>query len=192
MDEKLIKSAELAAELMASSHREGYKYAPTCGVCSAVSKKTDKNIRVEIDAAVMNTQKAKSGLDVCAAHGLPDIKLRQMQAHIQNHSPFVRLGVESKEMRKNVNMAIAEHVAAKDGLQQIVNKGMEMVRDGTLPITERVFLTAIKEANKNHQVSEIEKIAKDLERKLFDRKVIKPEVKEILEGDVIEGEVASD
>ena len=189
MSEDFVKAATEAAEIMASNPREGYKYHAQCAVCTAISKETNKNIRPEVDAAVMNSQKAKSGLEVLAKHGIHTINLAQVQRHIRNHSPFVRQGIDAKQMQKRVGMAVVEHVNAQDGIQEIIDQGMDMIRNGDMPITERVFLTALKEGNKSHQVSKVAEIAKELEHKLFDKR-LKAEVVEKL--DVVEGELADE
>lgn len=172
---------------------EGYEYSPNCSCCSAISEKTGKNIRAEIDAEVMNTQSARDAKRIFELHGLKPPSLRSIQRHISNHSPYVRLGADAKELKAAVKKQIEEHVTAQEALQEIMDVGMQMIRDGDMPITERMFTTALKEANKNHQVSKFEQMAKELDEKLFNRKTVRDEIAEALdESNVIEGETVED
>lgn len=171
----------------------GYKFVSKCKVCNAISQITGKNIRAEVDASIMRSQRARTGLDVLNEHQVYGVSLRQLQYHIQKHSPFVReeniRSMAEKVSSEIVSQAV-EHINAQDALQEIVNIGMGKVKTGEIQVTERLLSTALREANKNQNVTKFEEIAKELDRKLFDRRSIKSEVEERLSARVIEGETA--
>jgi len=176
---QLADAEKEAAELISTTNMKGYKYEGRCQVCIAISPITKKNIRAEVDAAVLNTQKAREGLEVFIKHGLTPPPLRQMQNHINKHSPYVREGVESRQIIQNITGLTLDRVEAEDAIQEIVDRGMSMLRSGDLPVTEKIFITALKEANKNKKAGDFEKMVRELDEQLFNRKRPK-----IIDGEV--------
>ena len=122
----------------------GYKHSDRCIICTA----KDKNnfpIRDFFD-----TFACTSGYKQCQ-EWLKDrgivVSTKPIISHITKHAPFILVAKEtaSKYAQKLIVKIHQEKVQASEAVQKIIDIGSAKIDDGTLPVTERLFIEAIKE-----------------------------------------------
>ena len=152
-------------EGIALLERSGYKHNPRCSICRAVNPITKMPVRAEIEEVV-----AKAGTTQ-ALNYMKSLNIttgiRQLQRHIEEHAPYLRSGLWLQRTREFIRDAIEEHSDAETSIQNIINIGNKMVTNGQLPITEKMYLEALKINQKSRAVGSFKGFIKDVEEGLF-------------------------
>jgi hypothetical protein len=131
-------------EIYEDDGRMGYKHSPRCLICNAKDP-AGKSLRYEIDTFAVNSS-FQEIRDTYAVMGLR-LTDKILHNHLHRHAPYVL------EARKNVPKKVQKFIVkvsqtkmeVGEALQDILDRGAQMVKDGNLPITERLYIEAIKE-----------------------------------------------
>lgn len=73
-----------------------------------------------------------------------------VSSHLTKHAPYVKVAREvgSKKIQKMIVKVRQEKVEASEALQRIIDIGDAKVREGSMPVTEKLYIEAIKEQGK--------------------------------------------
>jgi hypothetical protein len=125
-------------------HALGYKFAPNCSICRAVDRKK-KPARDAIDEYIIG-HTTKEIIIKLLEYGLMQNE-KQITTHIQRHAPYILVARKngSKKIQKMVVRIHQEKVEVSEALQRIVDIGDSMVQTGDMPVTERLYVEALKE-----------------------------------------------
>lgn len=122
----------------------GYINSTRCTICAAVDE-NGKNLRDLFDSyATDHTNKQ------CITW-LKDkgvfVTRNTIISHLSKHAPYVidARNKGSKMMQKMIVKIHQEKVEASEAIQRIIDIGDTKVRTGVLPVTERLYIEAIKE-----------------------------------------------
>lgn len=126
------------------SGKPGYKTSPTCKVCNAKGW-TKEPLRDMIDEfGITNT-----GTSVVAKLKENGVLVTEqaVMRHFHKHAPYVIQAKAdgSKKIQKMVVKISQTKVEVGEALQRILDIGDQRVKDGDLPVTERLYIEAIKE-----------------------------------------------
>lgn len=103
------------------------------------------------------------------------ISARSFQRHVENHAPYVRAGEWVKKTRKFIKDAMEEHSEADSAIQTIINVGTKLVEGGEMPVTEKLYIEALKMKSKEKRVIPLEGFIKIVEGAVFDGEVVEDE-----------------
>lgn len=147
----------------------GYKHSDRCIICTA---KDEHNMPLR---DFFDTFACTSGYKQCqewlADRGI-HVSTKPIISHITKHAPFVLVAKEtaSKYAQKLIVKIHQEKVQASEAVQKIIDIGSAKIDDGTLPVTERLFIEAIKEEGrrgaKTTMDTEIETMDEDFINKM--------------------------
>lgn len=145
--EVTLAHAILDNDIPALTENSGYKHSPRCTICTARHPVTGEILRPEIEKVTM-VSGSKQAQHYLKSIGI-NLSLRAIQRHVQNHAPYLSGGLFLRKQKKFIQEAIDTHKDAETTLQNIINIGAAMVEDGSLPVTEKMFLEAMKLHNRN-------------------------------------------
>lgn len=139
-----VKAGVTTPEIYEDDGRMGYQSVPTCRICSAKDG-SGKSLRYEIDTFAVNSS-AKEIEEFYKQFGL-EITDKVLYNHLHKHAPYVLEARQNvpKKVQKFLVKVTQTGMAVGEALQDILDRGAEMVRTGDLPITERLYIEAIKE-----------------------------------------------
>lgn len=131
-------------EIYEDDGRMGYKHSPKCLICTAKDR-SGKSLRYEIDTFAVNStfQEIRNAY---LAVGL-DITSRILSNHMKRHAPYILEARKNvpKKMQKFIVKVSQTKMEVGEALQDILDRGAQMVREGEMPVTERLYIEAIKE-----------------------------------------------
>ena len=166
------------SNLPVSEHE--YKDEPRCKICNATDE-NGRRIRDLIDAYV-----AKGNTYVQLQTYLKDkfnikVSSNSISNHFKKHSPFVRyarktIGTKkSKKLHATIKQEMSEASAA---IQRIINVGDAMVtnwvenKEGPkMPISERLYIEAIKEEGRRGIKTTLDVELEEMEEALFNEEI---------------------
>lgn len=124
--------------------REGYKHSVRCKICNAKDREGNP-LRAEIDEYALNAKSAEI-ITWLAKKGV-FITPRVLENHISVHAPYIRLGrqVGSSKIQKVVVRISKKGTEVGEAIQRIIDIGDTMVKEGKMPVTEKLYVEALKE-----------------------------------------------
>jgi len=165
----------------------GYIHENRCSLCTLTDKEGN-NVRDRVDELAANGKTYRQIQRFIAENYGPYISEQAIGNHFRKHSPFAteakKLGTKrSRKLRVKVKKEMAE---ASEAIQRIINAGDQMVvnwiedREGKkLPVTERLYIEALKEEGRRGAKTTLDIELEQMDKALF----------EDLEGEeVIDGE----
>lgn len=122
----------------------GYKHSASCRVCMAKNRKGE-SLRDKVDEMALN-HTSKEIVDYLVGEGLM-ISQKSVLTHLSRHAPYVaefhKMG--SKKIQKMIVHIKQTGTEVSQALQRIVDMGDAMVQDGQMPVTEKLYIEALKE-----------------------------------------------
>jgi hypothetical protein len=157
-----------------------YRDEPRCKICSATNQ-DGKRIRDELDAYIAKGHTYAELQDILSTKYKIEISTNSISNHFKKHSPFVRQArktIASKKGRVLRAKIQQQMVEASGAIQRIINLGDAMVQnwaennDGPkLPVTERLYIEAIKEEGRRGIKTTLDIELEEMEEALFDEEV---------------------
>lgn len=130
---------------------EGYKYHPLCKVCTARSP-SGKSLREDIDAMITQGKKNVECIRLLAQYGV-GVTSRNFSRHIHKHSPFTLTARQTNVVIKLKHELGQTQVDSREALQKIIDIGDQMIENWwneveaqpKMPVSEKMYIEAIKE-----------------------------------------------
>lgn len=123
----------------------GYVHSDRCIICTA---KNDKGypLRDLFDSFALHATH-KEGMKWLQEHGIKVVSTKSVIAHLAKHAPYVAESkkLASQQSQKMIVKIHQEKVEASKVVGKIITAGSAMIDDGTMPVTERLLIEAIKE-----------------------------------------------
>ena len=175
----LIKSS-MKCNIKSMSQIQEYQYCdePRCKVCTAVDL-DGKRIRDVLDSYVAKGHTYKELQDIMMTEYGQDVSINSISNHYRKHSPFVRKAkktIASKSSRVLHARIQQQMVEASGAIQRIINLGDGMVQNWAenkegpkLPITERLYIEALKEEGRRGTKTTLDIELEDMEEALFEK-----------------------
>jgi hypothetical protein len=158
---------------------QNYLYHPLCKVCNATDVH-GKYLRDEVDALIASGEKNRDVISWLSSQGMV-VTERNFSRHLTKHSPFAKRA----RCAQSTKSKLLEHTAKKENrevghaLQRIINIGDVAVEEGEMPVTEKLYMEAIKETRKREMdAMNIRDFLEVMEKARY------------IKADVIEGELA--
>lgn len=148
----------------------GYKSSSRCSICNAKHPITGVPVRADIED-VFSRMGSTNALAFAKTMGVT-VGLRQLQRHVESHAPYVRAGAWVAKTKKFIADAIVEHKEADDAVQSIINIGTKMIEGGEMPVSEKIYLEALKLKNREKKVIPLDGFIKNVEAQVFDGEVV--------------------
>jgi hypothetical protein len=122
----------------------GYINSTRCTICSAVDS-SGKNIRDLFDSYATDHTN-KQCISWLKGKGV-SVTNNTVISHLSRHAPYVSDARDkgSKMMQKMIVKIHQEKVETSEAIQRIIDIGDAKVKTGVLPVTERLYIEAIKE-----------------------------------------------
>lgn len=154
----------------------GYRIEQRCKVCSAVD--TDgKPLREQVDALVLQGGTYEEAANILRQNGM-QANTDNIASHIKKHSPYVQ---RAKQIGSKTGRMIRVHAElktaqAEDSLQKIIDMGSQMVQnwwegkegEKQLPVTERLYIEALKEQGKRGKTTILDAMLVQMDQELID------------------------
>lgn len=155
---------------------EGYKYHPLCKVCNARDTR-GKALREEIDAMIAQGKKNVECIQLLSQHGI-SVTERNFSRHLTKHSPFAKAAkqtLSSKAIQLKRQLDI-EKVESQELLQKIIAIGDNMIDNWwndvenapKMPVTEKLFIEAVKEEGRRAPKTLISAQLDEIEREFIE------------------------
>lgn len=147
---------------------QDYKYHSLCKVCTARDHQGNP-LREQVDGMIARGERNRKVIAWLKLHGI-EVTERNFSRHLNKHSLFAKkgretMGVETLLLQEEV--LVREH-NVKEALQRIINIGDSMVETGEMPVTEKMYVQALKEGNKPQFSSiGIEELLRQMDRNRF-------------------------
>lgn len=132
---------------------EGYKYHPLCKVCNARDTR-GRALREEVDAMIAQGKKNVECIQFLSQYGI-SVTERNFSRHLNKHSPFAKAAKQtfSSKAIQLKHQADIELKDAREAIQKIIGIGDEMIDNWwnqvegapKMPVTEKLFIEAVKE-----------------------------------------------
>lgn len=143
---------------------QGYRYHPLCRVCNARDH-SGRPLREEIDAMIAAGKKNTECISLLSQYGTMTTE-RNFSRHLTKHSPFAKSAkqIQSTKAIQIKRQLELEYIDAQDAIQKIMAMGNQMVDnwwnqvDGApkLPVSEKLFIEAVKEEGRRAPRTEID------------------------------------
>ncbi len=169
-DTNMKKEKKTDIEIEELAGLAGYKSSSRCSICNAKHPISGVPVRGDIEDVFR-----RMGLKNCVAFARTmnvTVTERQFQRHFAEHAPYVRGEAWIARTRKFIKDAIEEHKEADDAIQTIINVGTKMVEGGEMPVTEKLYIEALKMQNRGKKALPLEGFIKEVEATVFDGEII--------------------
>lgn len=158
-----------------------YKHDTRCKVCSAQDPEGN-SLRDLVDQMIVNGSKNVDAIEFLDKHGV-SVTPRNFSRHLSNHAAFAR---EARSQKKENSKALEisrkfedEIRDAATALERIVSYGDQMVEnwaqgsDGPkMPVSERLYIEAIKEQGRRNTPTILDAIFLEMDRELIEAEVV--------------------
>lgn len=153
----------------------GYVNETRCNVCKAKDTKGNL-IRDQVDARILNGETHVSVVDWLRSEG-NNIYPAQLSRHILKHAPYVnKAKYAERGISRIVRMkAEIKKADADTALQRIIDIGNDMVETGKMPVTERLYIEAIKEQGKRGNKTMLDVMMIDMDREVIEGETVEEE-----------------
>ncbi len=143
----------------------GFEHKKTCKICMAKHPISRIPIRADIED-IYKRMGMKNVLAYCMSM---DIKVSAItfNKHLKNHAPYLRELELSRKVKRIITSSLEEHADADDALQTIINIGNKMVETGDMPVSEKMYLEALKLKQKHKAPVQITEFLKNVEGSMF-------------------------
>lgn len=147
----------------------GYKHSARCQICVARGR-DNLPLREQFDNYAI-TATAKDGVKWLLDHGV-SVSERVVSAHLFKHAPYVALAKANgtKKMQKMIVRIHQEKTEASTAVQRIIDIGDTKIQEGEMPVTEKLYIEALKiqskSGNKSSMDTEIETMDEDFINKI--------------------------
>lgn len=128
------------------------------------------SVRHIIDRMVIENGMPKA-LKLCEKLGIVTSQSK-LRGHCDRHSPYVKQTEEivAKAVREavgTVNDSVGQAFSGNDVIEEIINRGGKMIVEGSMPVTERLLSTALKEEGARKSGGSLRDLLKTLDKKKF-------------------------
>jgi hypothetical protein len=122
----------------------GYKHVINCTVCSSKDRQ-GKPLRDTVDKMAL-TESAGQIAEFLNYEGVK-ITANAVLNHLKRHAPYVKYhrDLGSKKIQKMIVRIKQTGTEVSQALQRIVDMGDSMVQAGQMPVTEKLYIEALKE-----------------------------------------------
>lgn len=151
----------------------GYQHSSRCSICNAKHPVTGVPVRGDIED-VYSRMGLKNAMAFAKTMNVT-VGARQLQRHVESHAPYVRAGAWIKKTRQFIKDAMEEHQEADTAIQTIINVGTKMVEEGEMPISEKLYIEALKMKSKEKRVIPLAGFIDAVEGEVFDGEVMTEE-----------------
>jgi hypothetical protein len=124
--------------------RMGYKHSTACTICNAKDR-DGKPIRDLIDEYAIKST-SKQVIEYLATFGI-QVSMKMVTNHIYQHAPYISnaRAIGTTKIQKMIVRVHQEKTAVSDALQRIIDIGDTLVKEGNMPVSERLYIEALKE-----------------------------------------------
>jgi len=148
-------------------YKVGYKSSPQCKVCTGKDE-DGVPIREEVELMFLRGEQNVKILEWMKRRGLP-YHPKNLRSHFKKHAPYALvqkggLGLQGQQARELMTRVEAEFADANDALQRIINIGDRYVKEGKIPVTERIYMEALKEQGRRRQASKFDTVMIEMEK----------------------------
>lgn len=171
----------------------GYVHQPLCKICSARDMEGNP-LRDEIDGMLIQGATAREVSDYCKRKGV-SIAEHNVYRHKKLHSPYIKGALKAGTKAGRVLKMRAEKIIADSDkvIDKVITIGETMIdnwvegKEGEkqLPVSEKMFLEAVKEQGRRGQKTILDVEMFNMEKELIDSNKI---AQGALEGEVVEDE----
>lgn len=133
----------------------GYVHHNQCRLCNAVDR-DGKNLRAEIDE-MCTTQTYQAVCQFLAGHSI-FIDTTNVGRHVNKHAPYVLEAKKNgtKKMQSMIIKIKQTKTEVSEALQRVIDIGDAKVQSGDLPVTETLYIAALREQGKRGGKTTIE------------------------------------
>jgi len=155
---------------------EGYKYHPLCKACNARDVR-GKALREEIDAMIAQGKKNVECIKLLAQYGVT-VTERNFSRHLTKHSPFAKsakrtLSNKAIQIKHKAELELRD---SQKALQKIIAMGDQMIDnwwnevDGVpkMPVSEKLYIEALKEEGRRAPKTLISVELDEMEREFIE------------------------
>lgn len=170
----------------------GYKTEQRCKVCMAMDNKGN-SLRARVDGMVLEGETQEAAAEFLRSEGV-SATAQNVFSHLKKHSPYI---MDAKKAGTKAGRIIKVHAeirkADADGaLQKIVDMGSTMVQNWwdkiegapQLPVTERLYIEALKEQGKRSKTTVLDAMLIELDRELIDSEQFDADQHKVITGTV--------
>lgn len=160
-----------------------YKVEPRCSICTSVSK-SGKMLRDEADAMLAKGLSYNTVVRWLAEHGVI-VKQLSLIGHVKKHSPYVRKAkaIKTRSALSLQNKIESEFRTASQALQRIISTGDQMVENWIeggegpqMPVTERLYIEAIREQGKREKAVAVDRMIDEMDKLWVEGEIVTPKV----------------
>lgn len=154
----------------------GYKNEPRCAICKARDTKGNP-MRDMIDAYLLQGTTYEKAADILKAEG-NKCNSPQVYQHVKKHSPYI---IKAKKVGSRVSRIVRVHAEIQradsgNALQRIIDIGSAMIDNWwnkienapQLPVTEKLYIEALKEKNKMGAKTVMDAMMMEMDKQLID------------------------
>ena len=125
-------------------HKLGYKHSSRCLICVGKDREGSP-IRDAFDEFALKSTNKECNLWLME-HGIVSSE-RAVDNHITRHAPYISIARTngSSKVQKMIVKIRQEKTEVSTALQRIIDIGDSKVQDGTMPVTEKLYVEALKE-----------------------------------------------